>query len=163
MLSTPRSLYKHSASDELHRVTIPSSAAASEPLFHDVEFRVRYAETDQMGVVYHTNYLVWCEVGRTDFIRARGMSYADMERAGVGLAVSDLSARFHSAARYDDLIRVRTTLAEVRSRGITFDYVITRADDARRLVTARTALVSIDSTGRPVALPQAVRALFDRI
>ena len=131
-------------------------------LSHDVEFRVRYAETDQMGVVYHTNYLVWCEVGRTDFIRARGMSYADMERAGVGLAVSDLSARFHSAARYDDMVRVRTTLAEVRSRGITFDYEITKVDDGKRLVTARTALVSIDPTGKPTSLPQAVRALFDR-
>jgi acyl-CoA thioester hydrolase len=166
MLPTPRSLYKHSTPDELHGVTIPSPAAASdtsEPLYHDVEFRVRYAETDQMGVVYHTNYLIWCEVGRTDFIRARGMSYADMERAGVGLAVSDLSARFHSAARYDDLVRVRTTLAEVRSRGITFDYVITRAEDGRRLVSARTALVAIDANGRPVALPQSVRSLFDRV
>jgi acyl-CoA thioester hydrolase len=114
-----------------------------------------------MGVVYHTNYLIWCEVGRTDFIRARGMSYADMERAGVGLAVSELNCRFHSAARYDDLIRVRTTLAEVRSRGIKFDYLITRVADNHRLVTARTALVSIDSTGRPIALPADVRALFD--
>ena len=113
-----------------------------------------------MGVVYHTNYLVWCEVGRTDFIRARGMSYADMERAGVGLAVSELSARFHSAARYDDAIRVRTTLAEVRSRGITFDYLITDVATRRRLVTARTALVSIDKDGRPIALPPSVRALF---
>lgn len=114
-----------------------------------------------MGVVYHANYLIWCEVGRTDFIRARGMSYADMERAGVGLAVSELSARFHSAARYDDMIRVRTTLAEVRSRGITFDYLITNAQTGHRLVTARTALVSIDANGRPVALPPAVRSLFD--
>ncbi len=127
---------------------------------HDVEFRVRYAETDQMGVVYHANYLIWCEVGRTDFIRARGMSYADIERAGIGLAVSDLSARFHGAARYDDLIRVRTSLADVRSRGIAFDYVITNATTGARLVTARTALVSIDRTGRPTALPPAVRALF---
>lgn len=123
---------------------------------------MRYAETDQMGVVYHTNYLIWCEVGRTDFIRARGMSYADMERAGVGLAVSELSARFHSAARYDDMIRVRTTLADVRSRGIIFDYMITNAESAQRLVTARTALVSIDASGRPAALPGSVRALFDR-
>lgn len=143
-------------------MTNPSTAAATEPLFHDVEFRVRYAETDQMGVVYHTNYLVWCEVGRTDFIRQRGMSYAAMERAGVGLAVSDLSARFHSAARYDDLVRVRTTLAEVRSRGITFDYLITHAETGAKLVSARTALVSIDAAGKPVALPAAVRALFDR-
>ena len=126
-----------------------------------MEFRVRYAETDQMGVVYHTNYLVWCEVGRTDFIRARGMSYADIERAGVGLAVSNLSARFHGAARYDDLIRVRTTLSEVKSRALTFDYEITRADTGERLVTARTALVSIDRHGRLVALPRNVRELFE--
>jgi acyl-CoA thioester hydrolase len=127
----------------------------------EIEFRVRYAETDQMGVVYHTNYLVWCEVGRTDFIRSRGMSYADVERAGVGLAVSDLSARFHAAARYDEMIRVRTTLVEVRSRSITFDYLITRAESGERLVSARTALVSIDRSGRLVALPASVRALFE--
>jgi acyl-CoA thioester hydrolase len=145
----------------VRHVTPDSHAPEAQPHFHDVEFRVRYAETDQMGVVYHTNYLVWCEVGRTDFIRARGMSYADMERAGVGLAVSELSARFHSAARYDDLIRVRTSLAEIRSRGITFDYMITRAEDGRRLVSARTALVSIDTAGRPVSLPANVRALFE--
>jgi acyl-CoA thioester hydrolase len=127
---------------------------------HDIEFRVRYAETDQMGVVYHTNYLIWCEMGRTDFIRARGMSYAEMERAGIGLAVSELSARFHAAARYDDMIRVRTTLADLKSRAITFDYLITRAETETRLVTARTALVSLDSAGRPIALPLSVRALF---
>jgi acyl-CoA thioester hydrolase len=141
-------------------VTRNASPPSAEPLFHDVEFRVRYAETDQMGVVYHTNYLVWCEVGRTDFIRARGMSYAEMERSGVGLAVSELTARFHAAARYDDAIRVRTTLAEIRSRGITFDYLITDVASGRRLVTARTALVSIDPSGRPTALPPSVRALF---
>jgi acyl-CoA thioester hydrolase len=133
----------------------------SEPLVHEIEFRVRYAETDQMRVVYHTNYLVWCEMGRTSFIRARGMSYADIERAGVGLAVSELSARFHSAARYDDMIRVRTTLADLRSRSITFDYLITNAETNERLVSARTALVSIDMNGRLTALPPAVRALFE--
>ena len=136
--------------------------SAPPPPYHDVEFRVRYAETDQMGVVYHTNYLVWCEVGRTDFIRARGMSYADMERAGIGLAVSELSARFHSAARYDDMIRVRTTLAEARSRGVVFDYLITKSDTGDRLVTARTALIAIDPSGRPTSFPSAVRSLFAR-
>jgi acyl-CoA thioester hydrolase len=143
--------------------TESSSARPRSPglLYHEVEFRVRYAETDQMGVVYHTNYLVWCEVGRTDFIRQRGMSYADIERAGIGLAVSEVSARFHSAARYDEVIRVRTTLADVRSRGITFDYLITNAATGDRLVTARTALVSIDRSGRLVALPNEIRRLFD--
>jgi acyl-CoA thioester hydrolase len=145
----------------LRRVTNDSSLERHAALHHDVEFRVRYAETDQMGVVYHTNYLVWCEVGRTDFIRARGMSYADMERSGVGLAVSELSARFHSAARYDDMIRVRTTLAEIRSRGITFDYVITRVENGQRLVTARTSLVSIDGSGKPTPLPGSIRKLFE--
>lgn len=147
----------------LRVVSTESPSARSEPptLHHDVEFRVRYAETDQMGVVYHTNYLVWCEVGRTDFIRQRGMSYADIERSGIGLAVTELSARFHAAARYDDMVRVRTTLADVRSRGITFDYLITNAATGDRLVTARTALVSIDRTGRLVALPNEIRRLFD--
>jgi acyl-CoA thioester hydrolase len=100
-------------------------------------------------------------MGRTDFIRARGMSYAEMERAGVGLAVSELSARFHAAARYDDMIRVRTTLADVRSRSITFDYMIMKAETGARLVTARTSLVSIDASGKPTALPSSVRALFN--
>lgn len=127
----------------------------------DIEFRVRYAETDQMGVVYHANYLVWCEMGRTDFIRRRGMSYADMERAGTKLAVADVNARFHGAARYEELIRVQTTLADIQSRFIVFDYVITNAESGQRLVTARTSLVSIDSAGKPRSLPAEIRALFE--
>ena len=127
----------------------------------DIEFRVRYAETDQMGVVYHANYLVWCEMGRTDFIRRRGMSYADMERAGTKLAVADVQARFHGAARYEELIRVQTTLADIQSRFIVFDYLITNADSGQRLVTARTSLVSIDAAGKPRAMPAEIRALFN--
>lgn len=127
---------------------------------HEIELRVRYAETDQMGVVYHANYLVWCEMGRTDFIRRLGMSYAEMERDGVSLAVSELSARFHAAARYDDLIRVRTSLGGVRSRMISFDYVISKAETNQRLVTARTTLVSLDRSGKPTSLPAELRQLF---
>src|SRR5215216_1852797 len=107
-----------------------------------VELRVRYAETDKMGVVYHANYLVWCEIGRTDYIRTLGMRYADMERQGVRLAVAEASMRSHAGARYDDMIRVETVLTEVRSRTITFDYVITNADTGAKLVTASTVLVS---------------------
>jgi acyl-CoA thioester hydrolase len=126
----------------------------------EIEFRVRYAETDQMGVVYHTNYLVWCEMGRTDYIRTLGMSYAEIERRGIGLAVSELSARFHAAARYDDLIRVTTTLTDVRSRAITFEYLVANGDTAERLLSARTVLVCLDRSGRPVTLPPDVRTLF---
>lgn len=158
----PCSLYKQPASDDLRRVTEDAADSPAAAQHHDVQFRVRYAETDRMGVVYHANYLIWCEVGRTDFIRARGMSYADMERAGIGLAVSELSARFHAAARYDEMIRVRTTLAAVRSRSIIFDYMITNAETGVRLLTARTSLVSIDPAGRLVILPTAIRALFDK-
>lgn len=122
------------------------------------ELRVRYAESDQMGVVYHANYLVWCEIGRTDLIREFGMTYSELERAGILLAVSDASIRFHAAARYDDRIRIETRLAGVRSRSVTFDYHIANADSGDRLATARTTLVSIDRTGRPVTLPPDFRA-----
>ena len=127
----------------------------------DIEFRVRYAETDQMGVVYHTNYLIWCEMGRTDFIRKRGMSYADIERSGTLLAVSDLTARFLGAARYEQMVRVKTTLASIQSRSIVFDYLISNADTESKLVTARTTLISLDSTGRPKAMPVPIRRLFE--
>ncbi|MDB4905764.1 MAG: 4-hydroxybenzoyl-CoA thioesterase [Gemmatimonadetes bacterium] len=126
-----------------------------------VEFRVRYAETDQMGVVYHANYLVWCEIGRTEYIRTFGVSYAELERGGLGLAVSEATARFHGAARYDELIAVTTTITTIRSRAVTFDYLITRASDDTRLVSAQTVLVSLDSAGRPRALPTDFRALLE--
>jgi acyl-CoA thioester hydrolase len=122
------------------------------------ELRVRYAESDQMGVVYHANYLVWCEIGRTDFIRHFGVSYAELERRGVTLAVSEASIRYQGAARYDDPIRVETRLVDVRSRAVVFAYEITHAGTGERLATARTSLVSLDPEGRPHALPAEFRA-----
>jgi acyl-CoA thioester hydrolase len=121
------------------------------------EFRVRYAETDHMGVVYHANYLIWCEIGRTDFIRELGTPYAELERRNIALAVVDASLRFHSAARYDDLIRVTTTLREVRSRMVTFDYKIENADTSRLLVSASTILASLTRDSRPASLPAELR------
>lgn len=126
-----------------------------------VEFRVRYAETDQMGVVYHSHYLVWCEVGRTDYIRRLGMPYAEIERQGTKLAVSDATLRYHAPARYDDLVRVETTLAELRSRTLAFSYRITNAESGTRLVSATTTLISLDPAGRPTALPADFRARLD--
>jgi acyl-CoA thioester hydrolase len=121
------------------------------------ELRVRYAETDQMGVVYHANYLVWCEIGRTDFIRRAGRSYADLERDGVRLAVSESTMRYLVSARYDDPIRVYTSLTQVGSRGMRFAYRIVRADTETLLVSATTSLVSITPEGRLVRLPSDVR------
>lgn len=139
--------------------------SSSEPSPTTVEFRVRYAETDQMGVVYHANYLVWCEIGRTDLIRKRHSSYAEVERAGVALAVSEASLRFHAPARYEDLVRVETRVREVRSRTVTFDYTIFRIppdDEPQRLVTASTTLIALDPGTRPRTLPRdLVEALRD--
>lgn len=130
------------------------------------EIRVRYAESDQMGVAYHANYLIWCEVGRTDLIRQLGMTYAQMERDGVLLAVADAHVRFHASARYDDVVRIVTRCTGVRSRMVTFTYELSRVrpegGDGERLATATTTLVSIDREGRPTTLAPHVRALLDR-
>ncbi|MCU0616784.1 MAG: acyl-CoA thioesterase [Gemmatimonadaceae bacterium] len=130
----------------------------SDPLDreHRSDLRVRYAETDQMGVVYHANYLVWCEIGRTDYIRALGRSYAEMEADGITLAVSEATMRFVGSARYDDPIAVYTRLTELRSRAMAFSYRIEHASAGRTLVTASTTLVALDRTGRPARLPDVV-------
>ena len=125
------------------------------------EFRVRYAETDQMGVVYHVNYLVWCEVGRTDLIREAFMSYARLEEQGILLAVAEAGMRFHASAKYDDRIRVETTVADVRSRSVTFEYGIYNADTGARLVSAHTMLVALDADARPTRLRADLRAALD--
>ena len=134
---------------------------AGRPM-HAVEFRVRYPETDQMGVVYHANYLHWCDIGRTEYLRARGATYADLERNGMLLAVSEANIRYHASARYDQIVRIETTLRDVRSRALTFDYSILHAESGTRLVTASTVLLSLDNGGRPVKLPLETRALLQR-
>lgn len=133
------------------------------PHVSTIDFRVRYAETDQMGVVYHANYLVWCELGRTEFIRTVGVTYADLEKQGVLLAVSEASIRFHAGARYDDMIRVTTTLPEVRSRMVTFDYDVRHRETGERFVTARTTLVCMGRSNRPTALPADFRRALESL
>jgi aldehyde dehydrogenase (NAD+) len=124
-------------------------------------FRVRYSETDQMGVAYHANYLAWCEVGRTDFIRELGTTYAEIERMGCFLAVAEASVRYSTAARYDDVVRVETRLESVKSRAVTFRYDIFRQDPAPVLLaSARTTLVSMDRAGKSRRLPDPVLHLF---
>src|ERR1700755_1472464 len=101
--------------------------------------RVRYAETDQMGVVYHANYLVWFEVGRVDFIRSLGMDYRTMEREdGIGIAVVDVSARYKAPARYDDELVIETRLLAARGAVIKFGYKVLRVDDGALLCEGET-------------------------
>jgi acyl-CoA thioester hydrolase len=137
------------------------AATIAGPREGSIEFRVRYAETDQMGVVYHANYLVWCEIGRTDLIRQLGTSYAELERDGVALAVIDAAVRYHSAARYDDLIRVRTIVTDVKSRTVSFDYRIEDATTGLRLASASTTLASLNREGKLVVLPAHVRKAME--
>ena len=127
-----------------------------------IELRVRYAETDQMRIVYHANYLVWCEIGRTEYIRSVVGSYAEVERKGIALAVVKASLRFHAPARYDNLISVATTLREVRSRAISFDYLITNAETGEKLITASTTLASTDPSGRLVSMPAELRDALEK-
>ena len=138
-----------------------TSAPPRRPHF-DIQLRVRYGETDQMGVVYHPEYLVWCEMGRTEYMRQLGTPYATLEQRGTRLVVADASLRYHAPARYDDIIRVETTLRDVRSRALTFDYLICHADNGERLVTASTLLVALDANDRPTMIPADVRQLLAR-
>jgi len=120
----------------------------------DCEVRVRYAETDQMGVAYYANYLVWFEVGRSEFCRKRGFCYADLEASGFKLVVTDAHCRYRNAARYDETITVRTWLRGMNSRMITFGYQILRREKEEVIAEGETRHLCIDSNGKPKSLPK---------
>lgn len=123
-----------------------------------VDLRVRYAETDQMGVAYHTHYLVWCEVARTDHMRHRGVTYRELEEEGLRLAVVEAYLRYRAPARYDDLLSVRCWVRDLASRQVTFGYAIDRPADGSLLATAYTALMALDRAHRMSSIPGPVRA-----
>lgn len=128
----------------------------SHPVGH-VEFRVRYAETDQMGRAHHGHYLAWCELGRTALMRERGVSYAELETRGTLLPVTRAEIEYRRAVGFDERVRVETEVEAVRSRGVRFRYGVYRADDGTLLARARTELVCTDAAGRPRRLPDDVR------
>lgn len=127
----------------------------NRPLLSEATFRVRFAETDQMGIVHHASYLVYFEEGRSELSRRHGMPYSELERMGYSLALSDVHVRYRVPAVYDDLITVRAWVEELRSRGITFAYEVVRAQDGQVLVTGRTAHICVDHTGQARRLPDA--------
>ena len=121
------------------------SQVETKPVVSESRVRVRYAETDQMGVVYHANYLVWFEIGRVDFIRSLGMDYRSMEREdGLGIAVVDVSARYKAPARYDDELRIETRLVAARGAVIKFAYKVIRNADDVVLCEGETVHVVVD-------------------
>lgn len=128
---------------------------------HETRFRVRYAETDQMGVVYYANYLVWMELGRAEYCRAAGIRYKDMEeRDGVRLAVVDAHCRYLRPARYDEEIAVITWVARSNRRAVEFHYRIHDAASGNKIAEGETRHVFLGPDMRPMKLPEQYLALF---
>ena len=121
--------------------------------------RVRYAETDAMGIVHHSVYPIWMELGRSDFLRELGQSYAEWERQGVMMSVAELQVRFRSPARYDEVVEVRTRLVEANRRKITVAYAISR--EGTRLVEGRTVHIVTGPDGRARTLPEEMLHLVE--
>jgi acyl-CoA thioester hydrolase len=120
---------------------------------HDTQVRVRYAETDQMGVVYHANYAIWFEVGRIETLRQLGFAYKEMEAEGCRLAVVELCCRYRMPARYDDLIAIRTRVQLVRQGLIRFAYEVLRAEDGQLLAGGETVHMPLDKNGKRSRVP----------
>lgn len=122
--------------------------------------RVRYAETDRMGVVYYANYLVWFEVGRTEWLRTTGWSYREMEQDGIALPVIEVRCEYLQPARYDDEIEIRTRASILTPIRIRFDYDVVRTSDEVVAATGHTVHVTLDTNGRPCRLPARVREML---
>jgi acyl-CoA thioester hydrolase len=122
--------------------------------------RVRYAETDQMGVVYYANYFVWFEVGRTDLLRSLGWTYREMEAEGFFLPVISAHCDYRQPARYDDTLHVLTRGTLISPVRLEFSYEVSRPEDPTPVATGLTVHAAVDASGRPCRLPDRVRASF---
>ena len=134
-----------------------SPAHEEEPFedWHETPLRVRYSETDKMGIVYYANYLVWFEIGRAEYCRARGFSYRDMEmRDDAYLVVAESYCRYKAPAYYDDEILVRTHITELRKRSLRFGYEIVKAADGQIVAEGETGHVVTDANGRVRSFPE---------
>ena len=124
-------------------------------MHHDIEFRVRYQETDGQGRVHHANYLTWFELGRVELLRASGHSYRELEQAGIFLVVAEVSVQYFLPAFFDDLLRLRTTTTRAKGARIEHYYEVFRGDDV--LAKGKTTVACIDRTGRVTRLPEWLR------
>jgi acyl-CoA thioester hydrolase len=126
---------------------------------HETELRVRYVETDAAGIVHHAAFVAWLEVGRVEWLRAEGVEYLGLERAGYSLPVVELFLRYVAPARFDDLLRVRVALADARSRSVTFAYeVLTASEPARQLANGHSKHICLFE-GRVAPMPAELRSL----
>jgi acyl-CoA thioester hydrolase len=129
--------------------------------WHETEIRVRYAETDQMGIAHHSNYLIWFESGRSDLCRARGFSYKEMEdKAGALMVVAESYVRYKSPAFYEDVLTIKTAISEVRSRSIRFSYEISRASDDSLIAEGETLHLVTDKDQKVKTIPEIFKHLL---
>lgn len=128
----------------------------------ELPIRVRYAETDAMGIVHHASYIVWLELGRSELLRTIGLPYTEIEARGYYVMLAELHVRYRAPARYDDLVLLRTELTQLRSRQILFNYQICLQRDATPLIDARSDHIIVSrETGRPARLPPDFIARLD--
>jgi acyl-CoA thioester hydrolase len=128
------------------------------PAVSEITVRVNYSETDQMGVVYHARYLVWLDIARCEHLRRTGVTYADLERRGLRLAVGDLRIRYRQPARYDEVVRVRCWIRECVSRRVIFGYAVDCPERASLLATAETSMMVLGPDFHWARLPPDVAA-----
>lgn len=119
--------------------------------------RVRYADTDQMGVVYYANYLIWFEVGRNEYLRAVGYPYVRLEKENIRMPVAEVSCHYHAPARYDDLLDVRTRIDDLGAASVRFSYRVVRSADEQLLATGATRHAAVGPSGRPCRIPEEVK------
>jgi acyl-CoA thioester hydrolase len=122
--------------------------------------RVRYAETDKMGVVYYANYFVWFEVARADLLRSLGWTYREMEEDGVALPVIEAHCEYKQSARYDDELDVKTKGSMLSAVRMQFEYEVVRRADGMVAAVGRTVHAALDRSGRPCRLPERIRQVF---
>jgi acyl-CoA thioester hydrolase len=138
-----------------------SASTGGSQRWSETEVRVRYADTDPMGVVYYANYLRWFEIGRVEYCRQRGLLYQDFEKKTQSfLAVAEAECRYHSPARYDDLLIIRTRLDQLRKRTLSFFYEIVHHGTRSAIASGRTVHVVVNREGRPKTFPADFRQIF---
>ncbi len=127
-------------------------------MWDETEVRVRYAETDKMGIVHHSNYYVWFELGRSDFCRNRGFSYLEMEeKDNLMMVVVESQCRYKSPAFYEDVLTVKTRIKKMKSRGIVFVYEVYRESDQKIVATGKTTHILTDENKKIRSLPESYR------
>jgi len=129
--------------------------------YFDYEYRVRYGDTDMMGISYYANYLIWFEAARTEYFRALGLPYTECEKQGIYLPVVEAQARYMGPSTYDDLLTIRTSVSEIRMSTIRFEYHVFKTGQEKRISQGYTVHVFVDGSMKPVRSPQSVTDLVE--